>query len=83
MAGPSADKPTLTGYLMLKGVSNTIEFPITVIEGKDVTTIKAAFTLDRTKWGINYQSGSIFGTLKDDAISDIIDVTLNLAFKKP
>jgi polyisoprenoid-binding protein YceI len=82
VAGSSSGKLTVTGYLMLKGISQTIEFPITIIDSKDSITIKSAFAIDRTKWGINYQSGSIFGTLKDDAISDTINVTLNLTFKK-
>jgi polyisoprenoid-binding protein YceI len=82
VTGPSPDKLTVTGYLIMKGISNTIEFPIAVIDSKDTITIKSLFTIDRTKWGINYQSGSIFGTLKDDMISDEMNITLNFIFKK-
>ena len=73
---------TVSGYLILKGISNTISFPITVTETKTAITLKSEFTVDRTQWGINYQSGSIFGTLKDDIISDTMNITLNFTFKK-
>jgi polyisoprenoid-binding protein YceI len=82
VAGSAPDKLTVTGYLILKGISNTIEFPIAIIDSKDMITIKSVLTIDRTKWGINYQSGSIFGTLKDDMISDEMNIALNFTFKK-
>jgi polyisoprenoid-binding protein YceI len=82
VTGSTPEKPTVTGYLILKGISNTIEFPIAIIDSKNSITIKSVLTIDRTKWGINYQSGSIFGTLKDDMISDEMNITLNLIFKK-
>lgn len=75
-------KVTVSGYLILKGVSNTINIPITISETPTSIIIKSEFTLDRTRWGINYQSGSIFGTLKDDIISDSMNITLNYTFKK-
>lgn len=80
--GNSTGKITISGYLILKGISNTISFPTTVIETTTAIIIKSEFTVDRTLWGINYQSGSIFGTLKDDIISDDMSVTLNFTFKK-
>jgi polyisoprenoid-binding protein YceI len=73
---------TVSGYLILKGISNTITFPTTVVETKTTVIIKSEFTVDRTLWGINYQSGSIFGTLKDDIISDDMNIKLNFTFKK-
>lgn len=82
----SASKPdgnvTVSGYLILKGISNTISFPATITETATTIIIKSEFTVDRTLWGINYQSGSIFGTLKDDIISDTMNITLSFVFKK-
>jgi polyisoprenoid-binding protein YceI len=78
----SAGEFTVSGYLILKGISNTISFPTTVVETSTTVIIKSEFTVDRTLWGINYQSGSIFGTIKDEAISDNMNVTLNFTFKK-
>lgn len=78
----SSGKFTVSGYLILKGISNTISFPTTVVETKTSITIKSTFTINRTLWGINYQSGSIFGILKDEAISDDMNIILNFTFKK-
>lgn len=72
---------TVTGYLILKGISNTVSFPTTVAEAKTTIIIKSEFIVNRTLWGINYQSG-IIGTLKDDMISDDMNITLNFTFKK-
>lgn len=78
----SPDKFTVSGYLILKGVSNTISFPATITETKTNLIVKSEFNINRTLWGINYQSGSIFNLLKDDIISDDIAITLNFIFKK-
>lgn len=74
-------KLTVSGYLILKGISNTISFPVTVAQTQTSITIQSTFTLNRTLWGINYQSG-IIGTLKDEMISDDMNITLNFIFKK-
>ncbi len=78
----SPEKFTVSGYLILKGISNTISLPTTVTETKTAFILKSELSVDRTLWGINYQSGSIFSALKDDIISDQMNITLNLIFKK-
>lgn len=76
------EKFTVTGYLIIKGISNSITFPVAIINGQNVITIKSQLILNRTKWGINYHSGSIFNTMKDGIISDDMNMTLDLNFKK-
>jgi polyisoprenoid-binding protein YceI len=78
----ATQKTTTQGYLIMKGISNIISFPVIITEGKNMITVRSAFAIDRTKWGINYQSGSVFASLKDDLISDTMNVTLNFSFKK-
>ena len=78
----SPNKYTISGYLILKGISNTITFPATITETKTTLTVKSQFVINRTLWGINYQSGSIFNLVKDEVISDSMNVTLNFLFKK-
>lgn len=75
-------KVNVSGYLILKGVSNTVKIPSVITETKNSITVKSELTVNRTLWGINYQSG-LFGALKDEAISDTMNITLNLVFKKP
>lgn len=59
--------------LTIKGVTKPIEFNaiFQVIEGNEVMTSK--FIIDRTRWGINYESEGLLGGIKDDIISDSIE----------
>lgn len=74
-------KITVTGYLILKGISNTLKIPTVITENKTGITVKSGVTVNRTLWGINYQSG-IIGAIKNEAISDDMNITLDLVFKK-
>ncbi|MBP7848553.1 YceI family protein [Patescibacteria group bacterium] len=66
-----------TADLTIKGVTNEIEFPIVVGDnGQWMMDI----TIDRTLWGIKYDSGKFFSEIGDKAIRDEItfDITLGL-----
>lgn len=67
-----------TADLTIKGVTNEITFPI-VIEDNAQWTME--ITIDRTLWGIKYDSGKFFSEIGDKAIRDEIkfNVTLDLA----
>lgn len=78
---PASGKFNISGYLIMKGISNTVVIPALVTDSKTGILVKSELTVNRTLWGINYQSG-IIGALKDDAISDDMNIILNLVFKK-
>jgi polyisoprenoid-binding protein YceI len=78
----ASNKYTVSGYLILKGISNTITFPATITETNTTLVVKAEFLVNRTLWGINYNSGSIFNLMKDEIISDQMNTTLHFVFKK-
>jgi polyisoprenoid-binding protein YceI len=63
---------TIYADLTIKDKTNEVVFDIVV---KDKTAI-ADVVIDRTKFGIEYKSGSIFDGLGDATISD--DFTLNV-----
>jgi polyisoprenoid-binding protein YceI len=70
------------GNLTLKGKTNTIEIPVTLlIDENKISAETPEFVIDRTKWGIVYQSG-IIGTLKDDLINDEIIIKLKIVANK-
>lgn len=77
-------KTMLSGNLTIKGVENNISFPVNVYsEGDKLTITSEPFTIDRTKWGVNYGSKSIFDNLGDKFINDEIELKINIvAFKK-
>lgn len=80
--GTGINAYTITGKLNIKGINNDISFPATLAVIGDSVKAQASFRINRTKWGVNYQSGSIFSSLKDGIINDYLPITLNLVFKK-
>jgi polyisoprenoid-binding protein YceI len=76
-AGALKATHTIEGDLTIKGITRKIRFDASINElnGK-VTATTAPFTIDRTLWGVNYQSKSVFAELKDQFIYD--DMTLSI-----
>jgi len=71
----------VTGFLGIKGITNTITFPATINFTKTTAKAAAVITIDRTKWDVTFQSKTIFSTLKEGALADEIKMTLDLTFK--
>jgi len=67
---------TVTADLTLKGITKPVTFDITVNGNKATSALK----IDRTKYGIEYGSGSIFDSLGDKAINDEFELAVELAF---
>lgn len=76
LAGLGKGKYRVTGDLTIKDVtvSNTFEMQV----NKNNAT--AAVKVDRTKYGIKYNSGSIFSGLGDKTIDDVFELNINLVF---
>jgi polyisoprenoid-binding protein YceI len=71
------------GNLTIKDKTNAVEFPATVTMDGDKMMLKSEpFEIDRTKWGVNYGSKSIFPSLGDKFINDAIIVTVSLVATK-
>ena len=77
-----ANQWKVTGFLGLRGITIPITFPATITHELSMLHVKAAFTFDRTKWGVNYSSKSVFSDLKDGIIADDIAVEIDLKFWK-
>ena len=57
-------KITVSGNLTIKDKTNPVSFPATVSYPGDKIFLKSeTFTIDRTKWGVNYGSKNIFDNL--------------------
>jgi polyisoprenoid-binding protein YceI len=72
----------VTGNLTIKDQTHPITFTAQMQETEASLTSTAEFQIDRTKWNITYDSGSLFQQLGDKAIKDEITYRLNLVFKK-
>jgi polyisoprenoid-binding protein YceI len=70
----------IEGDLTMKSITKRISFDATIgIDKGKVTASTKPFTINRTNWGVNYQSKSIFAELKDQFIDDDITLTIYLA----
>ncbi len=76
LKGDSKSLYTVTADLTIKDKTNPVTFDLAV--GKSVAT--TSFSVDRTKYGIEYGSGSIFDGLGDKAINDEFELTISLQY---
>lgn len=73
----------ITGDLTLKGTTKSITFPANVVvAGDKISAIAPAFKINRTEWGVNYGSKSIFKDLKDKFVNDEVALTIELEANK-
>jgi len=72
-------KTMLQGNLTMKEETKNVEFPVSIsMNGDTLELTSDSFVIDRTKWGVNYGSKSVFDTLGDKFINDEIELTINL-----
>tara|TARA_X000001036_G_C20450144_1_gene713019 strand:- start:169 stop:684 length:516 start_codon:yes stop_codon:yes gene_type:complete len=63
--------------LTIKGITNRVEFPITLSFKEDIAIASGTIIIDRTKYGIKYKSKSFFSDIGDKFIYD--DFILNFS----
>jgi polyisoprenoid-binding protein YceI len=75
---------TVTGDLTIKGVTNAISFPATVVWNSDssVTATADKIIVDRTKYGIKFRSKGMFPDIGDKMIYDEFELAIKLVAKK-
>jgi polyisoprenoid-binding protein YceI len=78
--GSSDSSYYITGQLTLRDMTQEIHFPATIVRNGVNVVATASLTIDRTKWGITYKSGSVFGLVKDELLENEIPVSLALRF---
>ncbi len=70
----------IVGDLTIRDQTHEISFPATATFSDERVEAHAEFEIDRTRWGIVFDSGSIFTNLGDRAIKDEIEFTLDVVF---
>ncbi|MCF6279580.1 MAG: YceI family protein [Flavobacteriaceae bacterium] len=79
----NGDKVNVSGNLTIKGITKNITFPAKVSEANGLVTFKSdLFKIDRTEFGIQYNSGKFFKNLKDKMIDDLVEVSFDVKAKK-
>lgn len=73
----------LQGNLTIKDETKNIQFPVNTSIGENELTLESqTFTIDRTDWGVNYGSKSVFDNLGDNFISDDMELTINVTARR-
>ena len=73
----------LQGNLTMKEETKNISFPVSISNnGEKMEITSEEFTIDRTKWNVNYGSKSVFDGLGDKFINDDITLKINLKANK-
>lgn len=79
---PDSNKPAfcnVEGNLTIKGNVKSISFPANIeINGNQIAASAGPVAINRTDWGVNYGSKSIFDNLKDKFIDDNVELTISL-----
>lgn len=76
-------KTMLSGNLTLKEVKNNVTFSVSVTNENNTMTLSSeSFTIDRTKWNVQYKSKSIFDNLGDKFINDDIELKITVKASK-
>jgi polyisoprenoid-binding protein YceI len=76
-SGPSMH--VITGNLTIRGNTREISFPAEIeMSDRLIHARSGEITLNRTLWGVNYNSKSIFAGLKDSFIDDEMVITLDV-----
>jgi polyisoprenoid-binding protein YceI len=72
----------ITGNLTLKGVTNPVTFPAKIEVIDEIVKANGKIVIDRTQWGIRYRSGKFYDNLADQAVSDDIEIRMQIVARK-
>ncbi|MCH2489630.1 MAG: YceI family protein [Flavobacteriales bacterium] len=76
-------KTMVSGNLTMKDQTHNVTFPASVSFNENTMSLQSeTFAIDRTKWGVNYGSKSVFDNLGDKFINDEIELTIELHASK-
>jgi len=70
------------GQLTLKQVTKAIQFPLTLVRRPDGLHLTGTATVDRTAFGVTYNSTNFFQNLGDHAIRNDFQLTFDLLAKR-
>lgn len=77
----SATADSLTGNLTIKDVTKSVTVPYFAQADGGVVKANASFSIDRTKWGVTFNSGNFFENLGEYLIDDAVSFDVKLLAK--
>lgn len=83
LEGDAKYNTMIYGNLTIKGTTKPVSFMASVQQDGEMAKIRSSeIVLNRTEWGVNYNSKSVFPNLQDNIISDDIKLNVSLAARK-
>ncbi len=87
LTSPIALRPdtpsTIKGALTIKGIAKPYDWVVSIAKKGDRLLVSAkSITIDRTDFGIRFNSPNYFQNLKDQAIADEFSLSMRLIFEK-
>lgn len=77
--GDKAANATVYGNLTIRDITKQVGFKAMInVNGDDVKVSTPQFTINRTDWGINYGSKSVFDNLGDKFINDDMGISIEV-----
>ena len=76
------DQLLAKGKMTIKGITKAIVIPLTIEQTNGQVSASGTATINRTDYGIRYNSPTFFTALKDQAIADEFEVTFDLIFDR-
>ena len=74
---------TITGNLTMRGTTRSVTFNAMIdVDDEQVKAKSVQFLIDRTEWGVNFQSPTVYAELVDRFIIDDIALVVNLETRK-
>ena len=74
---------TAFGQLTVKNKTQSFQCPINIVQRSATITINGKAVIDRTKFGIIYNSGNFFSGLGDKAIRNTFDIEFKIEVTRP
>ena len=79
----SIEKTTiLVGEMTIKGIAREEKIPVNITQDEACIHISFEHTIDRTQYGVTFNSPSIFTAMKENLIADNFTLKGSLSFKK-
>jgi len=80
----SVTEGAIEGNLTLKDITKNVKVPATVfVTDSEISITSETFTINRTEWGVNFNSGSVIKDLAaDQVISDDIELKVSIKATK-
>ena len=82
VASINVEDKEITGKLTIKGITHPVTFPVKMEVKDGIVKASGKLVIDRTLWGVRYNSGKFFDNLKDEAIADSIEFNIKIVAKK-